>query len=133
MKFNFFKKIWGKKEKKEKEDTNLETTVKDTKQEKPIEIKIETGESFKILPLLTEKALSLSKKENKYSFLVESKMNKAMLKKAIEKMFNVEVMEIKTMNYKKRVRGLTKIKSIRPKFKKAIVELKEGQKISIFE
>jgi large subunit ribosomal protein L23 len=130
MKFNFFKKIWGK---KEKEDTNLEATVKDTKQEKPIEIKIETGESFKILPLLTEKALSLSKKENKYSFLVESKMNKAMLKKAIEKMFNVEVMEIKTMNYKKRARGLTKIKSIRPKFKKAIVELKEGQKISIFE
>jgi large subunit ribosomal protein L23 len=130
MKFNFFKKIWGK---KEKEDTNLEATVKDTKQEKPIEIKIETGESFKILPLLTEKALSLSKKENKYSFLIESKMNKAMLKKAIEKMFNVEVMEIKTMNYKKRARGLTKIKSIRPKFKKAIVELKEGQKISIFE
>jgi len=125
MKFNFFKKIWGKKEKEEKSE--------ELKDEKPIEIRIETGESFKILPLISEKSLNLARNENKYTFLVESKINKSMLKKAIEKMFNVNVLKIRTMNYQKRVRGLTKIKSVRPKFKKAIIELKEGQKIPIFE
>jgi len=125
MKFNFFKKTWGKKEKEEK--------VAEPKEGKPIEVKIESGESFKILPLITEKSLNLARQNNKYTFLIESKVNKSMLKKAIEKMFNVSVLKVRTMNYQKRVRGLTKIKSVRPRFKKAIVEIKEGQKISIFE
>jgi large subunit ribosomal protein L23 len=125
MKFNFFKKIWGKKEKEKKPE--------ESKEGKPIEVKIETGESFKILPLISEKSLNLARNENKYTFLVEPKINKSMLKKAIEKMFNVNVLKIRTMNYQKRVRGLTKIKSVRPRFKKAIIELKEGQKIPIFE
>jgi len=126
MKFNFFKKIWGRKEKEEKAKEVI-------KEEKPIEVKIETGESFKILPLITEKSLNLARNENKYTFLVEPKINKSMLKKAIEKMFNVNVLKVRTMNYKKRIRGRLKIRSVRPRFKKAIVELKEGQKIPIFE
>jgi len=82
--------------------------------------------------LLTEKTLKLAK-ENKYTFLVEPKINKDQIKKAIEKIFNVKVIKVKDLNYKKRTRGKTKIKSTRAKFKKAIVELQLGQTISVVE
>jgi large subunit ribosomal protein L23 len=122
MKFNFFKKIWGRKEKPEE------------KKEEKKEISLESyrGVDFKILPLISEKTLRLAK-ENKYTFLVESGINKDQIKNAVEKIFNVKVIKVKTANYQKRIRGLTKIKSTRPKFKKTIVQLQSGQIISIFE
>ncbi len=126
MKFNFFKKIWGKKE----EDRGKEEIVE--KKEKTSESVIKTGADFKILPLITEKSLLLSK-QGKFTFLVDNNLNKPQIKKAIEKIFNVNVIDVKTANYKKRIRGRTRLKSVRPKFKKAIVELKQGQTIPIFE
>jgi len=122
MKFNFFKKIWERKEKPEEEK----------EEKKEITFEPYRGIDFKILPLITEKTLRLAK-ENKYTFLVEPKVNKKQIKSAIEKIFNVKVVKVRTMNYKKRIRGLTKIKSTRPRFKKAIVQLQPGQTISIFE
>jgi large subunit ribosomal protein L23 len=122
MKFNFFKKIWGRKEKpEEKKEEKKEITFEPYR-----------GIDFKILPLITEKTLRLAK-ENKYTFLVEPKINKKQIKEAVEKIFNVKVIKVRTTNYQKRQRGLTKIKSTRPKFKKAIVQLQSGQTISIFE
>jgi large subunit ribosomal protein L23 len=122
MKFNFFKKIWGRKEKpEEKKEEKKETTFEPYR-----------GVDFKILPLITEKTLRLAK-ENKYTFLVERGINKEQIKNAVEKIFNVKVIKVRTINYQKRQRGLTKIKSTRPKFKKAIVQLQSGQTISIFE
>jgi large subunit ribosomal protein L23 len=122
MKFNFFKKIWGRKEKPEEKK----------KEKKEITFKPYQGIDFTILPLITEKTLRLVK-ENRYIFLVEPKVNKEQIKSAIEKIFNVKVVKVRTTNYKKRTRGLAKIKSVRPKFKKAIVQLQSGQTISIFE
>jgi large subunit ribosomal protein L23 len=122
MKFNFFKKIWGRKEKpEEKKEEKKEITFEPYR-----------GVDFKILPLINEKTLRLAK-ENKYTFLVEPKVNKEQIKNAVEKIFNVKVVKVRTINYQKRQRGLTKIKSTRPKFKKAIVQLQPGQTISIFE
>jgi large subunit ribosomal protein L23 len=124
MKFNFFKKIWGRKEKPEE---------KKEEKEKKEEITFEPyrGIDFKILPLITEKTLRLAK-ENKFTFLVDPKVNKKQIKNAIEKIFNVKVIKVWTMNYQRRQRGLTKIKSSRPKFKKAIVQLQPGQSLPIF-
>jgi len=124
MKFNFFKKIWGKKEKPEEK--------KEEKEEKKPTPELYQGVDFKILPLITEKTRSLAK-ENKYTFLVEPKINKNQIKKAIERIFNVKVVKVRTMNYKKRTRGRTRIKSTRPRFKKAIVQIQAGQTIPIFE
>ncbi len=124
MKFNFFKKIWGKKEPEEEK--------KEVKVEKEGKIEPQRGVEFNLIPLITEKTLKLSK-EGKYTFLAPNSLNKIQIKKAIEKMFNVNVQDIQTMNYKKRLRGVTKIKSKRPSFKKAIVTLKPGQTIQIFE
>jgi len=122
MKFNFFKKIWGRKEKPEEKKEEKKETVFEPYR----------GVDFKILPLITEKTLRLAK-ENKYTFLVERGINKEQIKNAVEKIFNVKVIKVRTINYQKRQRGLTKIKSTRPKFKKAIVQLQSGQTISIFE
>jgi large subunit ribosomal protein L23 len=130
MKFNFFKKIWGKKEEKEEKKPEDKLISEEKKDQK---LSILKGFSFKIFPLITEKSRSLFLKENKYTFLVDSKVNKDQIKKAIEKNFNVKVISINTLNYQKRLRGIYKIKTKRPKFKKAIVKIAEGQKIDIFE
>jgi len=47
-------------------------------------------------------------------------------------MFAVKVVGVKIINYKERIRGVAKIKSRKKKFKKIIVQLKEGEKIPLF-
>lgn len=83
-------------------------------------------------PILTEKARNLSK-EGIYIFEVAKDANKKEIKKAVEEMFGVEVEKVRTIKIpaKKRIwRGvLGKKKSI----KKAMVKLKKGQRIEIFE
>ncbi len=91
-----------------------------------------------IRPLITEKMTNISADQNgKYGFIVNPKSNKVEIAKAIEQKFNVHVVEVKTMNH----RGKTKTqfrKSGRftgktARFKKAIVTLKEGEAIELFE
>jgi large subunit ribosomal protein L23 len=90
-----------------------------------------------ISPLITEKMTNLATDYGKYGFLVNPKANKIQIAKAIEEKFNVHVTDIKTINH----RGKTKTqfrKSGRftgktAGYKKAIVTLKEGEKIELFE
>lgn len=84
-------------------------------------------------PHITEKSTGLREKENKYTFIVHKDANKIMVRKAIQKLFNFKPIEVKIMNIdgkRKRVRykfGYT------ASYKKAIVTLKKGDKIGIFE
>ena len=83
-------------------------------------------------PLVTEKGTHLQEK-NKYLFEVAINANKPQVKQAIEKAFNVSVKSINLMTVvgkKKRYgRAITK----RPDWKKAVVTLKEGDSIQIFD
>ena len=89
--------------------------------------------NFEILPIISEKSRQLANKENTYIFKIRpTNINKTEIKKAIENIFKVKVLKVRTVNYKKRIRGRTRIPSVRYKFKKAFVKLKEGQKIDIF-
>ena len=84
-------------------------------------------------PLITEKATRLAG-ENKYAFEVRTHANKAQVKEAVEKGFNVTVMTVNVINMKGkpyRVRG-NRIKH-KPVWKKAIVTLATGDKIELFE
>ena len=87
--------------------------------------------SLIIKPLLTEKSTELAEKSNQYHFKVAKDSNKIEIKQAIEKVFNVKVRKINTLNFKgkeKRVRykiGRT------ASWKKAIVTLEEGYSINI--
>jgi large subunit ribosomal protein L23 len=81
---------------------------------------------------LTEKSSLLSEKQNKYVFRVSPKANKIQIKQAIEKLFNKKVIDVNTCNYagkKKRERRADFGRKAH--WKKAIVTLKEGDKIDL--
>ncbi len=86
-----------------------------------------------VKPLINEKAVDLSK-ENKYSFRVNLKASKGSISNEIESMYGVTVIAVNTCivpGKKKRIlktRRFTKTSG----WKKAIVQLKEGQKIEAF-
>ncbi len=83
-------------------------------------------------PVISEKATVLSEKQNKYVFEVAPGANKIQIKKAVEELFKVSVTAVRTMRVpgkRKRVRyhiGST------PEWKKAIVTLKQGDRIEVF-
>ncbi len=81
---------------------------------------------------LTEKASLLSEKLNKYVFRVAPHANKIQIKQAIEKLFNKKVVDVNTCNYAgKKKRQRTANFGRKAHWKKAIVTLKEGEKIDL--
>ncbi|MCM8818711.1 MAG: 50S ribosomal protein L23 [Candidatus Omnitrophica bacterium] len=82
-------------------------------------------------PLITEKSTDLNK-ENKYVFCVDKKSNKHQIKKAIEEIYKVKVEKVFVINPKpKKRRYRLFIEGYKSRYKKAIVKLKEGEKIAI--
>ena len=90
-----------------------------------------------VRPILTEKMLKMQEAQRKYGFVVNLKANKIDIKRAVEKKFEVKVDNVATMTAKGKAkqsntqRGITHGK--RPDWKKAIVTLREGDKIDLFE
>jgi large subunit ribosomal protein L23 len=91
-----------------------------------------------IKPLITEKITNLSA-DNKglYGFLVNPAANKIQIAKAIEQKFSVHVINVRTINHpgktKSQFRKSGKFEGRTAKFKKAIITLKEGETIELFE
>ncbi len=89
-----------------------------------------------IKPVITEKAEILAEEKNKYTFLVNKKANKIQIKKAVEDMYNVSVVDVNTvvMPGKVKVRGTRSGYQIGklPAYKKAIVSVEEGEEIDIY-
>ncbi|MFV0417045.1 MAG: 50S ribosomal protein L23 [Chthoniobacterales bacterium] len=82
--------------------------------------------------LMTEKATLLSEKHNQYVFRVNRKANKIQIRQAIEQIFNKKVEAVNTANFdgkKKRERRADFGRTAR--WKKAIVTLKEGEKLDL--
>ncbi len=89
--------------------------------------------SVLVRPLITEKATRLHG-ENKYAFEVQAHSNKAQVKEAVEKGFNVKVTAVNVMKMKGkpyRVRG-NRIKH-KGDWKKAVVTLAPDDKLELFE
>lgn len=85
-------------------------------------------------PHTTEKSMKLAS-FGEYTFLVSKKATKNMIAKIVAEKFKVDVISIKTINIKGEARSQRRVrKSYQTSgFKKAIVKIKKGQKISIFE
>jgi large subunit ribosomal protein L23 len=83
-------------------------------------------------PLITEKSTSLLQ-ENKYTFKVDPDANKTEIKQAVESIFKVKVEKVNTMNVKGKKKRVRNIPGRTSGSKKAIVTLKKGDKIEIFE
>jgi large subunit ribosomal protein L23 len=81
---------------------------------------------------LSEKATILGEKLNEYVFQVDKAANKIEIKQAVEKAFGKKVVDVRTANYdgKKRQRGRGR-PGQSPSWKKAVVRLKEGDKIEL--
>ncbi|GIW66288.1 MAG: hypothetical protein KatS3mg095_0186 [Candidatus Parcubacteria bacterium] len=131
MPLNWFKK--NKKEEDKKKVVNEEKN--DNSQIKTFsKFNLILNKNFEILPIISEKTKKLAKEENTYVFKVRPiNINRNEIKKSIEDIFNVNVLKIRIANYKKRIRGRTRIPSVRYRFKKIFVKLKEGQKINVFD
>ena len=81
-------------------------------------------------PVITEKS-QIAKAEGKYTFKVDPKANKIEIKEAIEKLFNVKVKQIRTINVKVKKRRVGRYTGLTNRTKKAIVTLAEGQTIDL--
>lgn len=126
-----------KKKKSEKKTVKPKEELKEIKVEKPVEVpkttkKTKPGEAYRILktPHVTEKATDLAEK-NQYIFKVSSQANKIEVKKAVQGIFGVDVVSVKIINVPAKKRRLGRIEGFRKGYKKAIVRIKEGQKIEV--
>lgn len=90
------------------------------------------SEAYHVLktPHVTEKATDLTK-QNQYIFKAWPKANKVEIKKAIEDLYGVDVLSVKIINIPPKRRRLGRIRGWRKGYKKAIVRIKEGQKIEV--
>lgn len=83
-------------------------------------------------PIVSERSMGLTA-ENKYSFYVDPKANKIEIKHAVQELFKVTVTDVNTMNVKGKTKRMGKYLGRTADRKKAIVTLKDGDKIEIFE
>ena len=81
-------------------------------------------------PVITEKS-QLAKEAGQYTFKVDPRANKTEIKSAIEKLFNVKVASIKTLNEKPKKRRVGRYTGLTNRSKKAIVTLKDCQTIDL--
>ena len=84
-------------------------------------------------PLLTEKGTLLKEKENKILFRVARRANKIEIKKAVEEIFKVKVDNVTTINCKGKKKRMGKYEGKCIDWKKAMVSLKEGEKLDFIE
>lgn len=85
-----------------------------------------------IRPIITERGTD-SMSIGRYTFEVHMSANKHQVKKAIEELFKVNVIDVNTMIVKGKIRGFGRSTGKRKNWKKAIVSLREGDSIPLFE
>lgn len=86
-----------------------------------------------IAPIVTEKTTLLHNINNSYTFQVSVNANKIEIGKAVEKIFNVTVVNVNTICQRGKVKKLSRFSGKRANWKKAIVKLKSGDKIEEIE
>ena len=84
-------------------------------------------------PLLSEKGTRLKEEGNQYVFRVAKTANKVEIKRAIEQLFKVSVLEVRTAHVRGKVKRLGRFQGRQPDWKKALATLKPGQSIELFE
>src|SRR3989344_669026 len=99
--------------------------------EKPVVVKEDTGRAYRILNSahLSEKTNALST-VNRYVFKVNPKANKIDVKKAVEQTFDVHVIAVNVVNVKGKKRRMGRKFGRTSDWKKAVITLKAGEKIS---
>lgn len=84
-------------------------------------------------PLVTEKSNIGREELNLATFAVDPRANKHEIARAVAELFSVEVLAVRTMRQHRKKRRVGKHIGTKPEWKKAIVQLAEGQSIEFFE
>jgi large subunit ribosomal protein L23 len=84
-------------------------------------------------PLVTEKSTALQEDGNWLAFRVHPDANKIEIKAAIEKIFNVTVLQVNTLNVQGKSKRFGRTMGVSQGWKKAMLRLKDGDKIEMFE
>ena len=84
-----------------------------------------------IAPVVSEKSYSLIE-DNKYSFRVHPKAHKTQIRQAVEELFDVKVVSVNVLKVQPKPKRRGQIKGTKQGWKKAIVQVAEGQEIQIF-
>lgn len=128
----------GKKEEKVL-DVKRKTTSKEKKEEKTEKIvqsssksSKDSGFSFEAVrePHISEKAAYLAEK-NQYTFKVSPNYNKKEVKKTVEGLYGVNVLSVNIIKIPSKKRRLGRIEGFKKSYVKAVVKIKQGQKIEI--
>ena len=83
-------------------------------------------------PVITEKTLRMAERTNAYTFRVRPNANKVQVRDAIERLFNVTVVSVRTQNYIGKFRRVGRYVGTTPNWKKAVVKVKEGDTIEFY-
>jgi len=136
--FDFFKKKPS--SAKATEGKKIEKKIEKKKVEKKVEARPEikrprkkvSGMAYRVLSSVhvTEKATGLEA-ENKYVFNVSSKANKTEIKKAVQNLYGVNVVNVRIINIPRKQIRLGRQKGWKKGYKKAIVRINKGQRIEI--
>jgi large subunit ribosomal protein L23 len=88
-------------------------------------------------PIITEKSTGLKETSNKYVFKVDPHANKKQIKKAVEELFSVSVLDVRTAVYRGKrsvvMNRAGRFEGLKPAWKKAYVTLADGDSIEIFD
>ncbi len=121
--------------KKEVENTgkSLDTTEKSAKKQSSSQKSNVKSFSYEVVrePHISEKSTNLGQ-DNKYVFKIYKNANKPEIKKAVEGVYGVDVLSVNIIKIPKKKRRLGKTEGFRKGYSKAVVTIKEGQKIEIF-
>jgi large subunit ribosomal protein L23 len=84
-------------------------------------------------PIVTEKSNIGREEQNVVTFAVTPRANKHQIRRAVETLFDVNVIDVRTMRMPRKTRRLGRFSGQKPEWKKAVVRLAEGQSIEFFE
>lgn len=83
-------------------------------------------------PIITEQSTKLIESNNRYTFKVDRSANKVEIRKAVEAIFDVKVISVNTLNVKPKFKRTGRYEGYTQAYKKAVVQVAEGQKIDAF-
>ncbi len=83
-------------------------------------------------PLITEQGGYMREKYNQYIFEVSPDANKHEIRQSVEHFFGVKVTQVRTMNYRGKIKRMGRFSGKRADWKKAVVTLAQGDTIDLF-
>ena len=91
-----------------------------------------TGRTIK-KPVITEKSTIQKETSNQLTFEVDRRANKVEIRRAVERIFNVKVIGVRTMQMRGKIKRFGRVLGKRSNWKKAIVTLAQGEHVEFFE